>query len=80
VDFFPHNLVFFIIEEKGASGVRDISVKGQHTKRETYIGLGILSALVGITIGVFLKQFHYNPAIFVASLPQSICPEIPSLV
>ncbi|MFQ6079158.1 MAG: DUF6599 family protein [Thermodesulfobacteriota bacterium] len=50
--------------------MRDISVKGQPTKSETYIGLGILLALAGIAIGVFLKQFHYNPAILVARFPR----------
>ncbi|MFB0507676.1 MAG: DUF6599 family protein [Thermodesulfobacteriota bacterium] len=51
--------------------MEDISVKGQPPKSETYIGLGILLALTGITIGVFLKQFHYNPAIFVGSDPRA---------
>ncbi len=35
------------------------------TKRETYIGFGILVVLAGIVIGVFLKQHHYNPAVLV---------------
>jgi hypothetical protein len=47
-----------------------ISAKGQPTKRETYIGLGILVVLAGIAFGVFLKQFHYNPVIFVGTRPQ----------
>ena len=47
--------------------MKDISVKGQPTKSETYIGLGILLALAGIAIGVFLKQFYYDPAIFIGS-------------
>jgi len=51
--------------------VSDISVSGQPTKSETYIGLGILLALVGIAVGVFLKQSHYNPAIFLGSAPRS---------
>jgi hypothetical protein len=65
---------FLLLREKRVCGVRDISVKSQHTKRETYIGLGILSALVGITIGVFLKQFHYNPAVFVGISPRTANP------
>lgn len=40
---------------------------GQPTKRETFIGLGILLVLAGIVIGVFLKQSHYNPAVLVRS-------------
>jgi hypothetical protein len=38
-------------------------VVGQPTKRETYIGFGILLVLAGVVIGIFVKQFHYNRAI-----------------
>ncbi len=48
----------------------NISVKGQATKSETYIGFGVVLLLAGIAFGVFLKQFHYHPAIFVGSVPQ----------
>jgi hypothetical protein len=51
--------------------VEDISVRSQPRKSETYIGLGILLALAGIAIGVFLKQSHYNPAVVVGSAPQA---------
>jgi hypothetical protein len=51
--------------------VGDTTVKGKRTKTETYIGLGILLALAGIAMGIFLKQFHYNPAIFVGSAPKA---------
>ena len=47
-----------------------ISLKGQPTKRETYFGFSILVVLAGIAIGVFLKQFHYNRAIFIVTPPQ----------
>jgi hypothetical protein len=46
-------------------------VKGKGTKTENYIGLGILLALAGIAVGIFIKQFHYNPAIFVGSAPKA---------
>jgi hypothetical protein len=55
------------LRERGVLGVKDISVKGQPAKSETYIALGILLGLAGIAIGVFLKQFHYDPAIFIGS-------------
>ncbi len=45
-------------------------VKGKGTKTETYIGLGILLTLAGIAVGIFLKQFQYNPAIFVGIAPR----------
>lgn len=51
--------------------MEDISARGQPPKSETYIGLGILLTLVGIATGVFLRQFHYNPAIFVGNAPRS---------
>jgi len=51
--------------------VEDIPVRGQPTKSEAYIGFGILLLLAGIALGVFLKQFHYDPAIFVGSAPQA---------
>jgi hypothetical protein len=51
--------------------VGDTTVKGKRTKTETYIGLGILLALAGIAVGIFLKQFHYDPAIFVGSAPKA---------
>jgi hypothetical protein len=51
--------------------VGDTTVKGKRTKTETYIGLGILLALAGIAVGIFLKQFHYNPAVFVGSAPKA---------
>jgi hypothetical protein len=38
-----------------------------HTRTETYVGFGLLLVLAAIAVGVFLKQFHYNPAIFVGS-------------
>ena len=47
----------------------DSSARGQPTKSETYIAFGILLVLVGIAIGVFLKQFHYNPALSVGGVP-----------
>lgn len=48
----------------------DTTVKGKGTKTETYIGLSILLALAGIAMGIFLRQFHYNPAIFVGRAPK----------
>jgi hypothetical protein len=47
-------------------------VNGQPTKNETYVGFGILLVLAGIAIGVSIKQFHYNPAIFVGSAPKAV--------
>jgi hypothetical protein len=49
--------------------VGDSSARGQPTKNETYIAFGILLVLAGIAIGVFLKQFHYNPALSVGGVP-----------
>ncbi|NIS62152.1 MAG: hypothetical protein GTO13_16075 [Proteobacteria bacterium] len=69
--FFLAICYCFIITEKEGLGVEDISARGQPTKNETYIGLGILLALAGIVIGVFLKQFHYNPAILVPRSPKA---------
>ena len=47
----------------------NISVRGQPTKIETCTAFGILLVLAGVVIGVFLKQFHYYPAISVGSAP-----------
>lgn len=47
----------------------DSSARGQPTKTETYIAFGILLVLAGIVIGVFLKQFQYNPVVSVGGLP-----------
>jgi hypothetical protein len=51
--------------------VVSISAKGQPSKRETSLSLGVLMVLAGIAVGVFLKQFRYNPAIFVGVPPQA---------
>jgi hypothetical protein len=45
-------------------------------KRETLVGWVILAVLVLVAVGVFFKQFQYNPAIIQPAAPQSdISPE-----
>ena len=43
--------------------------KKRHSRCETLVGLAILLVLAGIAVGVFLKQFRYDPAIFAAGTP-----------
>lgn len=50
-------------------------VTDERTRTETYVGFGILLVLAAIAVGVFVKQSHYNPAIFVGSGINSITSE-----
>ncbi len=40
------------------------------SNRETWIGMSVLLVLAGIGTGVYIKQFHYDPAIFKALSPE----------